>query len=207
MSNHLLPPNSTPRERALSEACSCLSAVPVPIRSLWNSATCPELLLPWLAWALSVDEWDVTWSEKQKRATIAAAVAVHRIKGTRGALNRAISALGYSVRVTEWFEAEPAGDPFTFRLTIEVDDRGIDDALLNTLERVVNKAKNTRSHLAGITVAARVAGTLFMGGTALSGDIVTVSPWAIGERQCSGTPCFALATVGYDSVTINPLGA
>ncbi|GHK16942.1 hypothetical protein ECZU03_07310 [Escherichia coli] len=32
--------------------------MPVPLRTLWNWRTCPVKLLPYLAWALSVDRWD-----------------------------------------------------------------------------------------------------------------------------------------------------
>jgi len=69
--------------------------VPVPNATLWTPATCPAALLPWLAWALSVDEWDGTWPEERQRAVIAASVAVHRRKGTRGAVVAALAAAGY----------------------------------------------------------------------------------------------------------------
>jgi hypothetical protein len=51
--------------------------------------------LPWLAWALSVDEWDETWTEAQKRETVAASYAVHSKKGTPYAVRHALEALGY----------------------------------------------------------------------------------------------------------------
>jgi phage tail P2-like protein len=61
MSN-LLPPNATASEIALDDSTARLSVV-VDIEKLWNVATCPVALLPWLAWALSVDEWKDDWSE------------------------------------------------------------------------------------------------------------------------------------------------
>ena len=36
---------------------------------------CPADVLPWLGWALSVDDWDQDWSEQQKRSAIAASSA------------------------------------------------------------------------------------------------------------------------------------
>ena len=66
--NDLLPPSATKQERALALATSRVSDVPLPIRTLWNPDTCPLELLPWLAWALSVDTWDPNWSESIKRA-------------------------------------------------------------------------------------------------------------------------------------------
>lgn len=201
----LLPPNATPQERALAEGMTRLSAVPVPVDTLWGAATCPVALLPWLAWALSVDEWDSTWTEAQKRGAVASAIAIHRRKGTRGALNRAISALGYSIRVVEWWEEAPEGQPGTFRVLIEIDDRGVDDSLIRSLERIVLKTKNTRSHLAGITMAGRSAGHVYVGAHLMSGDVVTVDPWMPASVSSQGAlyvgGCFAL----YETVTVNPV--
>ena len=41
----LLPPNSTPAERALAEAVSRLGDVPVKIREVWDADTIPLLML------------------------------------------------------------------------------------------------------------------------------------------------------------------
>lgn len=203
----LLPANATDQERALSEATARIDGIDVPIADLWNPQTCPAALLPWLAWALSVDVWDATWTEAQKRSVIAASVAVHRIKGTRGAVVRALDALGYDVSLVEWFEGAPKGEPYTFRLAVEVDNRGVDESLYSTLEQVVQRAKNVRSHLAGITVAARTRGNTTAGCAPILGDSLTVLPWTITERT-SGSPFLAAsALAAYDILTVSPLGA
>jgi hypothetical protein len=54
----LLPPTSTPFEFAMGRASGEGLPLPVPLRELWDPWTCPMALLPWLAWALSVDIWD-----------------------------------------------------------------------------------------------------------------------------------------------------
>ena len=72
-----------------------LSAVPVEINKLWNAQTCPAALLPWLAWALSLDLWDDNWSEAQRRAMITASFAVHSHKGTAYSIRTALQVLGY----------------------------------------------------------------------------------------------------------------
>ena len=56
--NSLLPPGSTSLERRLAQTCSGISDLQVPLRDLWNPATCPVSFLPYLAWAFSVDRWD-----------------------------------------------------------------------------------------------------------------------------------------------------
>lgn len=91
----LLPPNSTPLERALANVAARISNIPVPITSIWNADTCPLNLLPWLASALSVDDWDDTWPEAMKRATIAASLEIHRTKGTVQAVMTALAAAGH----------------------------------------------------------------------------------------------------------------
>lgn len=48
--NSLLPPGSTSLERRLAQTCSGISDLQVPLRDLWNPATCPVSFLPYLAW-------------------------------------------------------------------------------------------------------------------------------------------------------------
>lgn len=91
----LLPPNANAQEQALDDSLARLGSVPVDIARLWNPATCPLALLPWLGWALSCDEWDESWTEAQKRAAVAASYDVHSHKGTPHAVKSSLQALGY----------------------------------------------------------------------------------------------------------------
>jgi phage tail P2-like protein len=113
----LLPPNATALERAVEAAQARLSDVPVPVDTLWDPWRCPSALLPWLAWAWSVDEWDAGWPEEIKRRVIAAAPEVHRLKGTRAAVERALKAIGVIADIAEWWQKSPQGQPGTFSLT------------------------------------------------------------------------------------------
>lgn len=89
----LLPANATALERAIVTTGASISALPVPVRHVRNPATCPTALLPFLAWELSVDEWNPDWGEDVKRAVIAASIDIHRHKGTRGAVLRALATI------------------------------------------------------------------------------------------------------------------
>lgn len=91
----LLPINATTFEQALEAATARIGDVPIPIRDIWDPDTCPAHMLPWLAWAFGIDEWDSNWSAEAKRETIRTAVLVQRRKGTVWAIKRAISAAGY----------------------------------------------------------------------------------------------------------------
>ncbi|EGD8734312.1 phage tail protein I, partial [Escherichia coli] len=99
--SRLLPTGSSPLEVAAAKACAEIEKTPVSIRELWNPDTCPANLLPWLAWAFSVDRWDEKWPEATKRAVIRDAYFIHCHKGTIGAIRRVVEPLGYLINVTE----------------------------------------------------------------------------------------------------------
>lgn len=175
MSSELLPPNSTAQERAIADVTARDSVVPVPIRETWDPDSCPVEVLPWLAWAFSVDTWDAAWSEQEKRAAIRSAVAVHKYKGTIGAVREALAGFDIAIGVQEWFNQLPTGDPYTFLITLELDQRGLDINDLQSIHRVIQAAKNLRSHLSSIAVRARSQSTLVATATAGTGGEITVA--------------------------------
>lgn len=104
MSDTLLPPNASPQEVATDLATARIADVPVPLDTLWNPLTCPAPLLPWLAWAASVDEWDPDWPEDRRRETIGLAFYVHRRKGTLASVRATLAAAGLgTATITENF--------------------------------------------------------------------------------------------------------
>lgn len=147
----LLPPNASELEKALDlSAQSRFDGIERVIRTVWNPQTCPASMLPWLAWAFSVDVWNDTWTEQRKRQTIAAAFEVHKYKGTIGAVKSALNALGYDSNLVEWFEE--AETPFTFAVDIIIEQTGILLPDYNDISNAVNAAKNARSILREIRV-------------------------------------------------------
>lgn len=173
--SELLPPNSTALERALAAVGASATDLAVPIRELWDPDTCPLELLPWLAWAWSVDEWDDVWSEQQKRETVRQALPVQRVKGTIGAVKNALAALGFPVQVQEWFNQSPAGAPYTFRAFVEADQVPATQADLLKALRIIAATKNLRSHLESIQVQARSQTVLHVGAATLTGHDLTVT--------------------------------
>lgn len=87
---------ATPAEMAAGRPLPApdLSLDPARIRGLWSAERCPAPLLPWLAWALSVDTWSEGWTEETKRRVVAGSIALHRAKGSRASVERAIAAIG-----------------------------------------------------------------------------------------------------------------
>ena len=92
----LLPPNATPLERRIEQADALIERANAPLHTVWNGASAPENILPWLAWAVGVDAWDSQWTEQQKRNAIDAAIPISRKRGTVRAVRRALEVLGFS---------------------------------------------------------------------------------------------------------------
>lgn len=147
---NLLPPNATQLERNVAEVNARLGDLPTPLSDLKNPETCPAAWLPWLAQELSVDQWEPGWTETQKRQAIASSIAVHRAKGTIGAVRKALAAIGIESQLQEWFNQIPAAAPYTFRLLVTADQVGFDKASLKQVTQVLDATKNLRSHLTEI---------------------------------------------------------
>lgn len=152
----ILPPNSTVLERALEQLLDVrVDAIDVPLRDLWRAETCPEHLLPWLAWALSVDQWSPDWPLHIRRARVAAAIAIQRIKGTAQSVVDVVQSFGGNVMIREWPEMVPPGIPHTFNLTVSLSGSGGEAptaAFIDAVIAEVRRTKPVRSHF-GFTVA------------------------------------------------------
>lgn len=174
MNNSLLPPSSTTWMRSVEGASARLSAITVTLRTLWSPTACPVDLLPYLAWALSVDRWDKSWPAAKKVAAIQQSYWLHRRKGTRAAVRRVIEDMGFSATFAEWFDT---GDEVgTFQLEVDVNDVGITPKTLGELNRMIGDAKPVSRHLAQLTIATSARGTAWTGLIMTDGDTVTVYP-------------------------------
>ncbi|MBU9373614.1 phage tail protein I [Burkholderia multivorans] len=94
MHEPLLPSNQTPLEAALARVMRP-SVDPEILRTLWDADRCPTAWLPWLAWAVAVDGWELAESEDARRALVKGSVALHRKKGTPWAIRDVIRRLGF----------------------------------------------------------------------------------------------------------------
>lgn len=151
---HLLPPNATPLERALSVAPALsLEQVPVAIDTLWNPWTIDASLLPWLAWQLSIDIWDSAWSEAEKRAAIADAIAFQRRKGTPASLRTVLDRFDPMIQIVEWFKDRETLDPYTFRLELPLladSDIVYDDLTVAQILRDIAQVKPVRADFTAV---------------------------------------------------------
>ncbi|AZU57868.1 phage tail protein I [Ralstonia pseudosolanacearum] len=198
----LLPPNATPLERRAAQAGARIERVPVPLRDLWNPATCPAELLPFLAWSFSVDRWNPAWPLATKRAVTAASYFVHRKKGTIGALRRAVEPLGFLIRVIEWWQTNPPGPRGSFRLDVGVLQTGIDEAMYAELERLIDDAKPCSRPMLGLQISLEVRGTQATSAAAYLGDVLTVYPYEPPDIVVSGTAAVSAASHAIDTLTV-----
>ena len=150
--NKLLPPNASPLELDLETIIADIAQLPVQIRQLWDPETCPVQLLPWLAWAVSVDEWHDAWPEQTQRSAIAASFEIHRYKGTPYSVQRALDSLGISTEIIEWWEPEGSGQPGTMKVLAMVNQNiiggeGLINAeMLRLATRAIEGAKRGSIH-------------------------------------------------------------
>ncbi|MBZ7674360.1 phage tail protein I [Klebsiella grimontii] len=174
MNNSLLPPSSTAWMRSAESASARLSAITVALRTLWTPTACPVDLLPYLAWALSVDRWDKSWPAAKKVAAIQQSYWLHRRKGTRAAVRRVIEDMGFSATFAEWFDV--GDEPGTFRLEVDVNEVGLTPKTLDELNRLIGDAKPVSRHLAQMTIAVSSKGHAWAGAAVVDGEIITVYP-------------------------------
>ena len=203
MSNKtLLPPGSSTLERRLALTCSGISDLQVPLRDLWNPATCPVRFLPYLAWAFSVDRWDESWAESTKRRVVQDAFYIHQHKGTISAVRRVVEPFGFLIRVLEWWQI--GEQPGTFRLDIGVQDQGITEETYLELERLISDAKPCSRLLVGMSINLQTSGTAYVGASSYIGEEITVYPY-FAETIISGGAIYDGAAVHIaDTMRVNP---
>lgn len=175
--NSLLPPNATPLQRDLEESTALrIGKLEIPNRWLMNPDKCPEYLLPWLAWAVSVDVWNNEWVVETRRAVIKASLEVHRKKGTVGALKRALTAFSFdNIEVEEWFDY--GGEPFHFKVLVEVLTENFDLLELTEVYSVIQNTKNVRSYLDRLEAYLATKTTMpIIAATITSGEFITIYP-------------------------------
>lgn len=127
----LLPINATPLEILLEQSTLRSSDITTPIANVWQAQKCPAELLPWLAWALSVDGWQSAISENGKRSLIAQIMKLKRTKGCENSLTQALEAAGFDgVKIVE---ANKDADVHDAAITYD----GLQQPITNALAPVV----------------------------------------------------------------------
>ncbi|NBI13997.1 phage tail protein I [[Haemophilus] felis] len=172
----LLPTGSSTLEKRAATILKSAVENPIIIADLINPKRCPVHLLPYLAWAFSVDKWDENWSEEVKRLAIEQAFFIHKHKGTIAAVKRVVEPIGYLVELKEWFNTQPQGIAGTFSLTVEVSETGLNEQTYNELVRLINDVKPASRHLTQLAISISPTGNANAFLAQYTGEIITVYP-------------------------------
>lgn len=195
----ILPPGSTPLERALEQTGGALLDFDVPLRLVWSPAHCPVTHLPWLAWSVAISHWKTTWSVAYKRAAIADAISYHRRKGTRRAVEEVLARYHPAFRIVEWHEANPRRAPHTFQVRApasEISPDFLTAALAAEIVADVAIAKPARAHFAFVQTV-DLTGALFLAAGSAPGSVFradfsathdTSRDWSIVLQTEDGEP-------------------
>lgn len=170
----LLPPATTAFERALEAVTARAGGFALPLGSLTNPATCPPQVLPFLAWALSVDSWNPDWDLTTKRAVVGAAIDVQGRKGTPAAVLMGLRALGLNPSLEEWFDY--GGSPYRFRLDIDTAETDLSVRALAVVDATIDALKNLRSRLELLRLRRTRRAAMRVGTAGVSHERVSVLP-------------------------------
>lgn len=140
-----------------------------------------EFMLDILAGELHIDWYDFTYDIETKREVIANSVKVHKMLGTRAAVDTVLHAIFQEdFELEEWWQYN--GKPYTFRINVDVSERGLKAEEHKAAVRSITLTKNLRSHLEGMNYQADYTpGALYAG--AWSGIVNRVEIWP--ELACS----------------------
>lgn len=159
-----------------------------------------EQLIDYLAVQMHVDEYDDTENLDIKRQQVKQSFLLHRLKGTKYAVQKAVSTVYQSAKVEEW--PEYSGEPYHFRVT------GItapmnETKTINKLVRLINAYKNTRSWLDYVQFNRLYRQTFLFGGNVNLVRKTTIT-FDLKQKIITQKDIHVLVGVGiYKEVTIN----
>lgn len=159
-----------------------------------------EQLIDYLAVQMNVDEYDDTENLDVKRQQVKQSFLLHRLKGTKYAVQKAVSTVYQSAKVEEW--PEYSGEPYHFRVT------GItapmnETKTINKLVRLINAYKNTRSWLDYVQFNRLYRQTFLFGGNVNLVRKTTIT-FDLKQKIITQKDIHVLVGVGiYKEVTIN----
>lgn len=159
-----------------------------------------EQLIDYLAVQMHVDEYDDTENLDVKRQQVKQSFLLHRLKGTKYAVQKAVSTVYQSAKVEEW--PEYSGEPYHFRVT------GItapmnETKTVNKLARLINAYKNTRSWLDYVQFNRLYRQTFLFGGNVNLVRKTTIT-FDLKQKIITQKDIHVLVGIGiYKEVTIN----
>lgn len=159
------------------------------IASLGGYHALEESLLDLLAWQFHVDDYDIAKNYAEKLAMVKASIQIHRKKGTKWAVKRAVEAAiaDTELKIKEWFEENYTengkGLPYHFKAELMFfGEEFVSDYLLRA-KRIIESNKSLRSHCDGVTVAIGSQGTMKYGFCLAMANTISIAPELVTEIQ------------------------
>lgn len=173
----------------------------------------PEPVIDLLAWQWHVDFYEADMDLPTKRRMVKQSIAWHRRKGTPSAVREVATAVFGNADVSEWFDYD--GQPYHFKINL-LDAPGITQEKIDTIVRLVDTVKNTRSVLDNLGVKRRSAATVHMGAATMIHKKYHVGPAQIRDTDINGNTYEGViphihkrykvspATIHNASITVRP---
>ncbi len=179
MADILLPPPLAGDERfqALDQLASRISDMDLSPLLVYLVDTVNASALPNLAEQLHIlgEGWQFARDDDERRRLLKRSVELHRYKGTRWAIEQVLETLELSGQISEWFEY--SGQPYHFKINIDLATRGIDEATFDALVVLVTEYKNVRSHLEQLTLSlVNHSAVPTIAAVTLCGEVVSLYP-------------------------------
>lgn len=198
----LLPSNATPLERELARLSRHVDAIdPSVIETIWDAWRCPSALLPWLAWAVSVDHWDEAWDEVTKRRSIAESPDYHRRKGVVSTVEAIVALAGRPYEITEWWQ-RAGGRRGTALIHIEAALNEVSELRRRVRPLVMTSKPKSRAVFLGVGEAARCA--MAVGAGLLDETLTVVAPYLYAGEDADGEATIGAGLLTETLTTIGP---
>lgn len=159
-----------PELRAVAE--SILEAVILP-----RIMEQPEPVLDALAWGfglLAVDGYGDADLDR-KRAYMQDVIGVYLRRGTVWAVRRALSIVhDADVHLTEWWQESPAGDPFSYRVALEVGPLGVTAQTIQRVREMLLYYAPKRAYIAELSTVTHAPASMIFAAACTTGVDTTI---------------------------------
>lgn len=164
-----------------------------------------EGLLAILAWDFKVDWWDPNYSLEEKRRTVQSSWKVHKLLGTRAAVETGLRAIYPKARAEAWYEYEEGqGTPYHFRIHIDMSGELYTEGKPERVMERLQYYQSLRDHLDEIRYTMEGEPAVLAIGTGLGSDATIGIPEGRDEFHFSSEVRAGAAAGGADTLMSLP---
>ena len=132
-------------------------------------------LLKYLAYQFHIlgnEGWSLATTEEEQRTLIKMAIKLHRIKGTKAAIEYCLNVLGFVGEVQQWYEYN--GRRNRFKIVVTLTNGTYTNEMYSKLVKYVSAFKNKRSALETIDIQVYPKGEFYTFGRVVVDEVVTI---------------------------------